>query len=131
METTATRRIISDKSAQAQRVINQKNAKAQPSVPETTAELPKEVANLKAQLEALTPEQKKLLLKEVKATKARSMTRMDAVCTALKDHNPETVEAWIKATNEVFGSENNQESLFNIRYAQKVLKHFNIAFPEK
>ena len=139
METlTSTKRVISDKSADAQRIINQKTGKTQSKAQESSnpsptepAVLPKVVTDLKAQMEALTPEQKKLLLKEVKASKTRTVTRMDAVCTALKEHKPETVQDWIKASNEVFGGENNQESLFCIRYASKVLKAFNIPYPEK
>lgn len=137
METqTATRRVISDKSEDALRILEQAKAKKQPEAPKSSTpapapELSKKAADVKAALAALTPEEKKQLMKELKPTKERSISRMDAVCMSLKESKPETVKDWIKATNAVYGTVNDQESLFNIRYAMKVLKHFNIAFPEK
>ena len=136
METqTATRRVISDKSAEAQRIIAQAKAKKQQEAPNSSPapapELSKKVADVKAALAALTPEERKQLMKELKPAKERTISRMDAVCMSLKESKPETVKEWIKATNAVYGTVNDQESLFNIRYAMKVLKHFNIAFPEK
>ena len=136
METqTATRRVISDKSAEAQRIIAQAKAKKQQEAPNSSPapapELSKKVADVKAALAALTPEERKQLMKELKPAKERTISRMDAVCMSLKESKPETVKEWIKATNAVYGTVNDQESLFNIRYAMKVLKHFSIAFPEK
>ena len=136
METqTATRRVISDKSADAQRIIAQAKAKKQQEAPNSSPapapELSKKAAEVKAALAALTPEERKQLMKELKPAKERTISRMDAVCMSLKENKPETVKEWIKATNAVYGTVNDQESLFNIRYAMKVLKHFNIAFPEK
>jgi len=136
METqTATRRVISDKSAEAQRIIAQAKAKKQQEAPNSSPapapELSKKAADVKAALAALTPEERKQLMKELKPAKERTISRMDAVCMSLKESKPETVKEWIKATNAVYGTVNDQESLFNIRYAMKVLKHFSIAFPEK
>ena len=136
METiVSNKRVISDKSADAQRIINQKSGKIPPktqnpppSAKTEPAALPKRVTDL---MESLSPEEKKLLIKAIKPAKAKTMSRMDAVCLALKDRKPETVQDWVKASNEVYGQENNQEALFNIRYCMKVLKNFNIAFPEK
>lgn len=62
-----------------------------------------------------------------------SYTRIDAVCDALKTRKPKTVEAWIAASNEEYvengGSENDKESLTMIKYAQKVLSHFDVDCP--
>jgi len=136
METqTATKRVISDKSAEAERIINQQSGKIPPktqnlppSAKTEPAALPKKVTDL---MESLTPEEKKLLIKAIKPAKTKAMSRMDAVCQALKDRKPETVQDWIKASNEVYGQANNQEAMFNIRYCMKVCKNFNIPYPEK
>lgn len=127
-----TRTVISDKSAKAQRLIE--SAKKDKTTLQIVApvELPKEVENLKAKFNALSPEEKRMLLKEVKPEKKeRTQTRMDCVCQVLKDKKPATIAEWVTATNELFGNTNDQESLANIRCAIRVLKHFDVATPEK
>ena len=65
--------------------------------------------------------------------KTGSYTRIDAVCDALKTKKPKTVKDWIKATNEVYigkgGSANDSESSMMIKYASKVMTHFDVKFP--
>jgi|GEM_PF-5042021 len=65
--------------------------------------------------------------------KTGSYTRIDAVCDALKTKKPKTVKDWVKATNEVYiekgGSANDSESSMMIKYASKVMTHFDVKFP--
>jgi len=65
--------------------------------------------------------------------KTGSYTRIDAVCDALQTKKPKTVKDWVKATNDVYiekgGSANDSESTMMIKYAMKVLTHFDVKFP--
>ena len=65
--------------------------------------------------------------------KTGSYTRIDAVCDALKTKKPKTIKEWVKATNEVYiskgGTANDSESMMMLKYASKVLTHFDIKFP--
>lgn len=63
------------------------------------------------------------------APKKESMSRIDAVAIALRDHKPKTVAKWIECADTVFGRENENESRMMIKYAQKVLSKFDIDFP--
>jgi len=141
--TSSPRTIISERSAKAERIMEAAK-KGTPKAPETTKPevkpevkpdakvLSKKAAEAKAVFDALSPEDKKAYLKEVKAAaKPKTMSRMDAVMTALLTKKPLTVKEWIAETNAIYGGENNAESMFNIRYATKVLTHLGQEYPKE
>ena len=132
----STKRVISERSVEAQNLLERAKGKGTPKAPEIVKPeakpLSKEAIKAKELLESLPDADRKALLKEVKAvSKPKTMSRMDAVMIALTTKKPTTIKEWIAETNALYGGENNAESMFNIRYATKVLTHVGVEFPKE
>jgi hypothetical protein len=134
------KRVISERSVEAQNLLDRAKGKGTPKAPEIVKPevkpeakpLSKEAIKAKELLESLPDADRKALLKEVKGTaKPKTMSRMDAVMIALTTKKPTTIKEWIAETNALYGGENNAESMFNIRYATKVLTHVGVEFPKE
>lgn len=85
-----------------------------------------------------TPKEKKARLKKEKAAKkaAKGYSRIDAVCEALLNDEPETIKEWAKIADKEYADKtgrdsNPKETMYQINKVSATLKHFKVDFPKK
>ncbi len=80
----------------------------------------------------LTTQPEEIIMKLFPKNGNQRYTWMTAVCDALKESKPKTMEAWASKANEKYvekgGKENHRTALNTCKYAADVLKHFPIDY---